>query len=211
MIKAKLWSGNDLTGEWLVTLKLDGVRVLFTDKGPVSRKDKILHNIPTNHRIKDAEVFVGSFKKTITAVRTHNLVELPLDALYSLEPLDTRLIITTLNSPSKEIINHLLGEVNSKGHEGLILRQGDTWLKVKPEETFDVTVVSQVEGLGKNVGKLGALVTSMGNVGTGFTDKERIEYWTNSLVGETVEVSCMSLTEDGKFRHPRFVRVRYDK
>lgn len=211
MIKAKLWSGEGLRGEWLVTLKLDGVRVLFTDKGPVSRKYKPLYNIPINHNITDAEVFTGSFKETITAVRTHNLTELPLDTLYSLEPLDPRLSMTTLYNPSKETINDLLADVNSRGHEGLILRQGNTWLKVKPEETFDVVVISQIEGLGKNVGKLGALVTSMGNIGTGFTDKERTEYWVNSLVGETIEVSCMSLTEDGKFRHPRFVRVRYDK
>jgi DNA ligase-1 len=211
MLKAKLWSGEDLKGTWSITLKLDGVRVLFTEEGPVSRKGKPLYNIPTNHSIKDAEVFTGSFKDTISSVKTKVSSCVPIGCLYSLDPLDHRLFIESKENPTKEYLNLLLTKVVAQGHEGLILRQGNTWLKVKPEETFDVTVTYQVEGTGKHKGKLGALMTPMGKVGTGFTDAERQEFWGVPLVGETIEVSCMQLTENGKFRHPRFVRVRYDK
>ncbi len=99
----------------------------------------------------------------------------------------------------------------AKGYEGLILRQDKRWLKVKPIDTFDVEILSLIEGKGKYKGKLGALVTSLGNVGTGFTDEEREDIWENKYIGNTVEVSYMHLTEDGKFRHPRFLRIRFDK
>jgi len=59
---------------------------------------------------------------------------------------------------------------------------------------------------------MGALMTDMGKVGTGFTDMERQEWWIkrNSRVGTVIEVECMQLTPDGLFRHPRFVRWRPD-
>jgi DNA ligase-1 len=211
LIKAKLWDKSDLKGAWEATLKLDGVRVLFTEDGPISRKGKPLYNIPTNHSLVDCEVFTGSFKETITAVRTINSNTVPLSNLYSLDPIDSRLKLGILTDPTVEEITTLLSKVNSEGHEGLVLRKDSTWLKVKPEETFDVQVTGLVEGTGKYVGKLGAMLTPMGKVGTGFTDQERQDFWSNSIISETIEVSCMELTEDGKFRHPRFVRVRYDK
>ena len=63
------------------------------------------------------------------------------------------------------------------------------------------------------VGVLGAFLTPMGKVGTGFTDGERGQFWRerNQLLSQMVEVSCMQVTSDGKFRHPRFVRLRPDK
>jgi ATP-dependent DNA ligase len=98
----------------------------------------------------------------------------------------------------------------SQGYEGLVLRQGDRWLKVKPKETYDVLVTGIVEGTGKYAGKLGALITDMGKVGTGFTDKDREDLFTLPI-NTIIEVECMELTPKGKFRHPRFIRVRYDK
>jgi ATP-dependent DNA ligase len=50
----------------------------------------------------------------------------------------------------------------------------------------------------------------MGKVGTGFSDAMRKEDW-NSRIGEFIEVECMQLTPDGKFRHPRFLKRRWDK
>nr|WP_283842052.1 hypothetical protein [Bradyrhizobium sp. KB893862 SZCCT0404] len=107
----------------------------------------------------------------------------------------------------------------AKGYEGLVLRQGDVWLKVKPTETYDVLVTGIIEGTGKHKGRMGALMTPMGKVGTGFSDAERVTFWNyckepddgRGIMGETIEVECMKLTDDGKFRHPRFVRVRPDK
>jgi DNA ligase-1 len=211
VIKAKLWSGQDLEGNWTVSLKLDGVRVLFTPNGPVSRNGKPLYNIPTDHNLKDCEVFLGDFKKTIQATRTKSPKEIPFSALYSIDPLDTRLLLAELSDPKSSEINDIFQDVTRSGHEGLVLRQGEVWLKVKTNETYDVLVNDVVEGIGKNTGKLGAFVTYYGNVGTGFTDQERIDFWFNPPIGQVVEVKCMSLTADNKFRHPSFVRMRPDK
>ena len=97
----------------------------------------------------------------------------------------------------------------------MVLRQGDRWIKVKPEETHDVTITGFGEGTGKHLGRLGYVTTAKGAVGTGFTDTEREFLWAESkaqrLVGQVIEVSCMQFTPDGQFRHPFFVRMRPDK
>jgi ATP-dependent DNA ligase len=66
---------------------------------------------------------------------------------------------------------------------------------------------------------MGALQTAMGKVGTGFTDEDREHFWDldwnrnpdGTFKPVMIEVSCMQLTPDGKFRHPAFERIRYDK
>ncbi len=119
-----------------------------------------------------------------------------------------------VNPTRDDIITHLQ-RANDLGHEGLVLRQGDRWLKVKPEETHDVVITGYHEGRGKHVGKLGYVTTAKGDVGSGFTDAEREILWyeakAGKLVGQVVEVNCMQITSDGQFRHPSFVRMRPDK
>ncbi len=84
-------------------------------------------------------------------------------------------------------------------------------IKFKKSYTYDVEVIGLEEGKGRNKGILGAFITPNGNVGTGLTDKERIQYYNKHMIGTIIEVGCMELTETGKFRHPRFIRVRDDK
>lgn len=219
MIKAKEWDGKDLEGNWLVTLKIDGVRALSDGKRVLSRNGKLLYNCQhLAHKFTDAEIYCGSFKQTIQVVRT---VKVPTELqeefvvqeneVYSLNPLDSRLIQGHINNPTAVDIIKLMKLAVRRGYEGLVLRNGDTWLKVKPECTYDVTITALVEGKGKHKGRLGKFMTDMGGVGTGFTDLQRQEYWTEKMVGTTIEVACMQLTTDGKFRHPRFVRTRFDK
>lgn len=214
MKKPKLWKGNSLEGKWIVSRKLDGVRAFITKEGCYSRNGKPLYNLDKFIRDEpqDVEVYLGSWESSITAVRSSKTVQdISSENLYSLDPLDDRLVLNEIVDPEANEIFNILNEVLVNGDEGIVLRQGDTWLKVKPTETYDVKVIDLLPGKGKHDGKLGAFITSMGNVGTGLTDQQRIEYNTDSMIGETVEVECMSLTPDGKFRHPRFVRVRYDK
>ncbi|MBR1232083.1 ATP-dependent DNA ligase [Bradyrhizobium sp. AUGA SZCCT0182] len=96
-----------------------------------------------------------------------------------------------------------------------MLRQGDRWIKVKPEETHDVAITGFAEGRGKHLGRLGYVTTDKGAVGAGFTEAERQLLWgeakANKLVGQVIEVSCMQFTPTGQFRHPFFVRFRPDK
>lgn len=241
MIKAKAWNGKALPGEWEITYKIDGVRALWTSEGWLSRANKPLYNVPTPVLTQfrdakpprwmpgsDCEVYLGNFRDTIRAVRTKKLKpDTPViwpEHLFSLDPLDARLKAGTCKDLTPACIKATMKAAVRLGYEGLVLRQGDKWLKVKPEETHDVLVTGAVGGVGKHKGRLGALQTAKGDVGTGFTDKEREFFWaahmsagvvagfaSEPLIGRTIEVSCMHFTPDGKFRHPRFVRMRPDK
>lgn len=220
-IKAKTWKGQDLKGDWLLTKKIDGVRVLKNEAGElVSRNGKPLYNM--NHLkelIHDHEVFFNSWNETVSMVRTHNGPCVSADCLYDLRPdhLDSRLVIGWVSNPSAELILHHLQRVLSEGLEGLVLRDssGSRWLRVKPSETHDVRITGYLEGRGKHLGRCGALLTPMGKVGTGLTDALREElaalHAKGELIGRMIEVEAMEITATGKFRHPRFIRFRPDK
>lgn len=109
----------------------------------------------------------------------------------------------------------MLGRANALDYEGIVLRQGDQWIKVKPTETHDVLITSVSEGTGKHRGRLGFVTTARGAVGAGFTDSEREVLWAEAnagrLIGQVIEVTCMQLTDYGNFRHPVFIRMRPDK
>jgi DNA ligase-1 len=120
------------------------------------------------------------------------------------------------------------------GFEGIMIKElnapyeckrNTSWLKWKPTITVDLTVVNIEEGTGRNSGRLGALVcegvddgkTIRVNVGSGYSDSDRDDYWTNSnvVIGRTAEVLADAITQnqDGSYslRFPRFVRFRDDK
>ena len=87
---------------------------------------------------------------------------------------------------------------------------------------LSLEIIDVEEGTGKNVGRLGAFVCSgtddgkliTVNVGSGFTDEQRIEFWNgrNTLPGQIVEVRADAITQnqDGSYslRFPRFLRFR---
>lgn len=204
--KARNWNGKDLSGVWIVTKKLDGVRVLVKNGVALSRAGKPLHNLVLPDG--DYEVFKDDWATSVSMVRT--LVGEQVDPAYcfSLNPLDSRLIMDTLTDPSAAVINAALSKALDQGLEGVVLHGPSRWLKAKPLLTFDVPVIGRLEGEGKHTGRLGALVTPMGAVGTGFTDAEREADYP---IGTVIEVICQELTPDGKFRFPRFHRVRWDK
>lgn len=219
MIKAKTWKGNSLEGVWEFTFKIDGVRALWNGTEWRSRKDLPLYNMPPYAGFPDVEVYceterntsIQNYKQTIEKIRA-STQDRPIDksCLYSLSPLDARLHHANIINPSDKTIRQKLDMALKMGYEGLILRQDSKWLKVKPVETYDVVITDIIRGKGKHEGRMGALMTPMGKVGTGFTDHDR-EMFDGNWIGGTIEVACMELTADGKFRHPRFIRVRYDK
>ena len=117
------------------------------------------------------------------------------------------------------------------GKEGIMIKDVDakyetkrsvSWLKQKPFIEVSLTVMDVEEGTGRNVAKLGALVcegeddgkTIKVNVGSGFTDSDRDEYWTGKemVLGQVVEVRADAVTQnqDGTYslRFPRFLRFR---
>jgi DNA ligase-1 len=117
------------------------------------------------------------------------------------------------------------------GFEGIMIKDIDaeyvckrhvSWLKQKPFIEVSLEVTGVEEGTGKNEGRLGALVCSgvddgkniIVNVGSGFTDADRIEFWSSrdSLPSQIVEVRADAVTQnkDGTYslRFPRFLRFR---
>ena len=119
------------------------------------------------------------------------------------------------------------------GFEGIMIKVPDapyeckrstSWLKIKPFIEVSLTVIGLEEGTGKNEGRLGALIcegtddgkTISVNVGSGFTDDQRTEFWSDqeSLVGQVVEIRADAATrsqdseEVWSLRFPRFLRFR---
>jgi DNA ligase 1 len=126
-------------------------------------------------------------------------------------------------------------EINAQavagGYEGIMIKdplagyeckRSVAWLKLKPFIEVSLEVVDVEEGTGRNVGRLGAIVcqgvddgkTIRVNVGSGFSDSDRDNYWASrdSLLGQIVEVRADAVTQnqDGTYslRFPRFLRFR---
>jgi DNA ligase-1 len=145
--------------------------------------------------------------------------------------------------PQKEVdLDGYVGELEFKqfnkdaieqGFEGIMIKdpnapyeckRSTSWLKMKPFIEVSLTVVDVEEGTGRNEGKLGAIIcegTDDGksirvNVGSGFTDSDREEFWAgkDDLLGQVVEVRADAATrsQDSEdtysLRFPRFLRFR---
>jgi DNA ligase-1 len=135
-------------------------------------------------------------------------------------------------------LDGLVGEIQFKqfnkdaiaaGFEGIMIKDPDavyeckrstSWLKQKPFIEVSLTVLETEEGTGRNVGKMGALVCEgtedskliKVNVGSGFTDEDRDDFWNCRVDGQVVEVRADAITQnqDGTYslRFPRFLRFR---
>ncbi len=204
---------NQFIYNCLVTIKIDGVQAIKKDGMIVSRNGKPLYNIP-DFDGERAEIFTGSFKDTISKVKSKNKTyNINQEEIFKLAPeVDKRLIIATTSVDVLDVSEYM-EDVLAQGHEGLVLTDLDTGKQYKVKKTYteDVKIDSLIEGKGRLVGKLGAFMTSIGKVGTGFTDKEREEYFNEDLIGTYIEVEGMEKLPSGKMRHPRFIRMREDK
>lgn len=210
LLKPKNWKGKALKGEWLVEYKIDGVRAIITDGVALSRNGKPLHNLQ-NVSDGDYEIFLGNWEDTVSAVRTHNAEPIPQSRAFNLHG-GMRLYCRTVLDPTAEEISALMEDVCADGYEGLVLKQGDMWIKVKPKDNTDIVVTGYNEGKGRNVGRMGSLITEKGNVPVR-GDAIMAELWAirDEIVGMTIEVSFWEYTPAGKFRFPNFERLRFDK
>lgn len=195
-----------------ISYKIDGVQLQVKGGKYQSRAGKELFNLPSGLSDGTYEIFLGSWNKTITACRAKGLSTIPLDCIYKLHPdIDPRLVIGTFPILNPCDAQKHLTDALKRGYEGIVIRTGTEDFKLKERITHETLIIGKLEGTGRNKGRLGALVTMHGQVGTGFTDKERIDLWVMDLTDMCIEVEAMSLTKDGKFRHPRFIRLRPDK
>jgi len=117
------------------------------------------------------------------------------------------------------------------GYEGVMIKDVDApytckrshaWLKAKPFIEVTLTVTGAEEGTGRNEGRLGAFICEglddskyiKVNVGSGFNDDQRVEYWNSRKLsmGQLIEVRADAVTQnqDGTYslRFPRFKTFR---
>jgi hypothetical protein len=198
----------------VATYKIDGVKAIKTKDGWLSRAGKPLHNLPSDAFNGEYEVYLGDFKSSISAVKTHDGKLIEEEHLYMLSPaIDDRLMLGIQN---KKDIEQLLEDALKDGYEGLVIRaiNSDEWFKLKNVLTFDVEIIDIIEGSGRNVGRLGAFIVKLDEaifkVGSGLTDINRTMYYTKDMIGKIIEISGMELFKSGKVRHPRFIRIRED-
>lgn len=112
---------------------------------------------------------------------------------------------------------------NIPDSEGIVLKKPNGFgaamqgLKVKHSFEVDYVCVAMAEGGGRNTGRLGALVgrNSKGgtNIGGGFSDGQRIEYWNNKekYIGKVFSATGKAIFSSGSLRHGNFLRWREDK
>lgn len=198
-----------------VTRKIDGVRLHVKNGVYTSRAGNELFNLPVGLLDGIYEIYLGSFERSMSACRSHKGVEIDEKDVYMLYPeVDERLLVGHFFSIDPNKADELMQTALNDGYEGLVFHFQDVdfecFLKMKPILTIDAMILRVMEGTGKNKGKMGAIRTKYGNVGIGFTDEQRKEFFANNMQGEICEIQYMGLTPEGKLRQPRFKRLRPD-
>lgn len=135
----------------------------------------------------------------------------------------------------KDMIIHYLNKSRDNHKEGIMInldngmyefKRSNALLKVKVMQDADLKIIDMYEGTGKNKDKLGGIIIEFiheGNTyqcecGSGFTDDERIKYWSNpnEIIGKiaTIQFFEISKNDNGgyRLRFPVWThRIRDDK
>lgn len=227
-MKFKNWDGKSLKGDWMFTIKIDGIqgrKMTYTFGSKintlVSKNNTSLNNLPKI--ISEGqifEIFNGDCGDTWSVLSgpEGERKQITKKQIYKLFPvIDERLILVKkISNPTTEQIQSWFTKVRFDGHEGLVLRRLDKevpFIKVKAVYTIDVKITGFKEGKGKFKGMLGKFLTLNGGIGVGMTNNQRKHFWRmrKFLINTTIEVKCMEITKNNKFRQPRFVKLRPDK
>lgn len=212
-----------IKGPALVTSKLDGIQCVLTENGWRSKRgeDSLLsmstETVP-GAKVGDVFEYFNKSWENSCAIRRKDFQPNP-EHFYMLSPcIDSRLIILELTDDNTHLdvedISVMRDLMVGAGLEGLVIHTPTEKIKVKAFESFDVEVIGVYEGIAASrKGKLGGVVTAYGKVSSGWTDEEREKYFKNPelIIGQTIEVKSLGLTNDNKFRHPSKLRIRWDK
>lgn len=179
------------------------------------------------------------FERGICNKQQHTRTEILDRAAARLQDTDCLRIVPGIQvdldlAEGRDIMTRYAQDCVKAGYEGIMIKSLDApyeckrssnWLKYKPVHDYDLKVIAVEEGTGKNTGKMGALVCEGDdqgrqirvNVGSGFTDEQRQDYWDHrkKVIGQTAVIMCDAITQnqDGGYslRFPRFKTFRDDK
>lgn len=184
----------------------EGARIFMFDIVPVDHFMKGECEIPYNARRAHLEAFGAKIDKKVAVVLPSYFVG------------------------SHEEATGIYAKFREKGFEGAMLKdpaasyvckRSRAWLKMKGCEDADVVITGAFEGTGKYKGQLGGFIVDFNGkavrVGGGFSDEQRVNFWTvwkakpEKLKSKIIQVEYHEETPDGSLRHPRFVRWRSDK
>jgi len=171
--------------------------------------------------------FVDSYCGTPYAKRFSTL-----EAIVNKQPSKDKKIwaVTSTIVETLEQAQDIFQDYLSSGFEGIILKDGagvwedkrsKTQIKFKGELECDLKIVAVEEGTGKATGMLGAIVCESSdgivkvNVGSGFTDAHRKQYWKENIVDKIVAVKYNARIKNKNGEEslflPVFIELRDDK
>lgn len=141
-----------------------------------------------------------------------------------------RLVPIVYQGTDQSEIEKQLSLADAKGYEGLMLNKNAPYeckrttnlIKIKTFKHSDLRIVDCIEGEGRNTGKLGAFVVEYKNntvnVGSGFSDEQREQYWADreNLIGKICQIKYKEVSKDKNtglesLQFPVFEMLRFDK
>ena len=192
----------------------DAVLHLF-DMCPLSDFQKGIWDKPQSFRSQAVKAWVDQHRSILKHVQTLDWEDVDLDTQEGQDR------FVELNKAAVD-----------GGYEGVMIKNIDapyeckrthSWLKAKPFIEVTLNVVAVEEGTGRNEGRLGAVIvegeddgyTYHLNCGSGFTDSQRDQFWTerDNLVGSLIEIRADARTKSQdsdtySLRFPRFKTFR---
>lgn len=208
-----------MSGTWQVTLKIDGARLIRDGLGvPCSRAgNRALPHIVAAYPedMYDVELFRTNWSTSMSLKA--GTIPVTEHDFYSVDPIDPRLVLVQETTLTHEYIIAMRDWAMAQGHEGIVLRQGDAWVKVVPLRRYDVRITGWYEGTGRLKGMLGGFTTHHGRVGGGFDDAMRVAIWKvcqenpKGIIGKIMQTKYREKTAAGKMRMPIWERFRFDK
>lgn len=143
---------------------------------------------------------------------------------------DIRAVPIFYQGTDQSEISKQLAVTDELGYEGLMLNKDAVYeckrvtslIKIKSFKTSDLRIIDVIEGDGKYAGMLGSVVVQYHdntvNVGSGFTDKQRKEYWAikDALIGHIAQVQYKEVSKNKdtgleSLQFPVMICIREDK
>ena len=144
-----------------------------------------------------------------------------LAKLLAYTPEDSALRISPFTMATQDAHDRLIaagaeGSVCKRLASSYVNGRSPSWVKIKPQETLDVTITGFKPGKGEREGMVGAVEFEMDNGQrsrcSGMSDRTLVQMseLPGLFIGKRMEIKHHGITKHGKPRHPQFVKVRDD-